>query len=636
MTKPDSLLDAILENSWLIGLTVLGAIFRFAELGSVRLSHDLAWQAWDAARIINGVYPLIGQPSSVFLDNPPLMGYLQAIPLFFWRSPWSIFIFVTLLNSLAVPFLFSAVDQTLGRRVAILSTVLFAFNPWIVHFSRMTWTQGLLPFFLAIIFWCWVPILLKTENKEEKSRSFDIRFLVGWIALAAMLQTYILAFIALAPMGLILLVYWRNVPKRELWMGMAFLALTLLFYTWSVNQNLDQNSSKFFDFVTELGGASETDPEEVDSDQVLNLTDDALVHAMRLITGRDFVGQDVNGPISLDPIPVPIVSQLARWLFSAAFLAGLVVLFTKPITARWLLLIWFFVPIVLMMLLPSSVFVHPHYLLFTLPVGGIITALGLDWAMQQHRSIVWIGGLLLLAIGAQFKASLWQSGQAVSEQPYALGLNGVPLRLAAQAGSNLTDLSPSQVPLRVVSAANDQIVTAMSGRWVDVVEGANQPGLMLAQTGLDTPILSLPDEDGEVFWSMGPTESVMRVIENRVEIESDAGISLIGYSHSQNDEQLTLSTFWRIDVLHDARNEWFVSPFVHGIDGNGQTIINQAPHPVWGYQWRVGDVYISTVEIEMTADFEKLGFGLFDPISQQTFLLKAEDGSIPRYEVDFP
>ena len=28
--------------------------FRFAELGSVRLSHDLAWQAWDAARIVMG------------------------------------------------------------------------------------------------------------------------------------------------------------------------------------------------------------------------------------------------------------------------------------------------------------------------------------------------------------------------------------------------------------------------------------------------------------------------------------------------------------------------------------------------------------------------------------------------------
>ena len=151
------------KQLWLFGLTILGVVFRFAELGTVRVSHDLAWQGWEAARILSGVYPLIGQPSSVFLDNPPLMGYLQAIPLFFYPSPWSIFIFITGLNALAVPILFLTLEKPFGRRVAIIATLLFAINPWIVHFSRMTWTQGLLPFFLCIMLWGWLPVFLDEQ-----------------------------------------------------------------------------------------------------------------------------------------------------------------------------------------------------------------------------------------------------------------------------------------------------------------------------------------------------------------------------------------------------------------------------------------------------------------------------------------
>ncbi|MFK7803597.1 MAG: ArnT family glycosyltransferase, partial [Anaerolineae bacterium] len=265
-----------------VWLTLLGGIFRFASLGSVRLTHDLAWQGWEAARIVNGVYPLIGQPSSVFLDNPPLMGYIQAIPLFLWQSPWSIFIFITLLNTLAIPFIYSAVEQTLGRRIAILSTVLFVINPWIAHFSRFTWTQGLLPFFLAVMFWGWAPSL---RTHIQPKSSFDRAFLAGWVALTAMCMTYVLAFAMLAPVGLLMLIFWKKLPKRELAMGVSVLVLAFAFYGWAVSQNLDQNSGKFFDFLNRAGETEQVDG----SGQILNLTDDALKHALRFVTGRDFV-----------------------------------------------------------------------------------------------------------------------------------------------------------------------------------------------------------------------------------------------------------------------------------------------------------------------------------------------------------
>ena len=105
-----------------------------------------------------------------------------------------------------------------------------------------------------------------------------------------MCMTYVLALAFLAPVGLLMVIFWSWLPKRELIIGLVVLALSLGLYGWAVTQNLDQNSGKFFDFLDRAGGTEQVD----ESGQFLNLTDDAFKHAMRFVTGRDFVGQDVN------------------------------------------------------------------------------------------------------------------------------------------------------------------------------------------------------------------------------------------------------------------------------------------------------------------------------------------------------
>jgi 4-amino-4-deoxy-L-arabinose transferase-like glycosyltransferase len=655
-----------------VWLTLIGAIFRFAELGSVRITHDLAWQGWEAARIVNGVYPLLGQPSSVFLDNPSLMGYIQAIPLFFWRSPWSIFIFITMLNTQAIPFLYSAVDKTLGRRIAILATFLFAINPWIVHFSRMTWTQGLLPFFLAIMFWGWVPVLVRQgrdvrttavrlpENgsanvsplptTDHRIANTEYRFLAGWVAFTAMCMTYVLAFAMFAPVGLLMVIFWKRLPKREFAAGVCILAVTLMFYGWAVAQNLDQNSGKFFSFLDDVGQTEQRD----ESSQLLNLTDDALVHAMRFVTGRDFVVRDVNGATTEGPIPVPIMAQLARWGLTAAFLAGLIHLLLKRNGVTWVLLIWFFVPIGLMMILPSSVFVHPHYLLFTLPAGGIIAAIGLDWGMQKHQFAVWGVIILLLAIGVQFKVSLWQNGQVTQESPFARGLDGLPLSTAAELGAHIRTVyadSTGYEPLRISSKASDQIMSATSGLWLDSMSELAPPDWVMLPNkqrilyidNVSRPFLDVePSAVSKPFdrisiYLFEPEAGLAIKAQEVVEQESEAGFTFLGFSKTVSDEnRLVVQTYWRVDTLHDARNEWFVSPFVHLLNAEGQTVVNVAPHGQWGYRWRVGDVYVSTVTLDRPADAVKLGIGLFDPISGRTFMLNGPDGNVPRFEAGLP
>lgn len=133
---------------------IIGAVFRFMALGDVRHGFDEGYPAYDALRILEGHELLLsGQPSSVFLDNPPLMAYLQLLPLLLWRSIWSVYLFVTALNTLAIGVVFLTTRRLLGENAAYVAAFLFAISPWVVHFSRMPWVQGLLPLLLAVIAW---------------------------------------------------------------------------------------------------------------------------------------------------------------------------------------------------------------------------------------------------------------------------------------------------------------------------------------------------------------------------------------------------------------------------------------------------------------------------------------------------
>ncbi|MFK7804030.1 MAG: hypothetical protein AB8G95_20515, partial [Anaerolineae bacterium] len=345
---------------------------------------------------------------------------------------------------------------------------------------------------------------------------------------------------------------------------------------------------------------------------------------------------------------------------------------------------WFFVPIGLMMILPSSVFVHPHYLLFTLPAGGIIAAVGLDWGMQQHKNLVWIVIVFLFLIGLQFFDSLDRSRSKAQQNPYVYGLDAIPLRTASEVGRQLRhplrSLGVKQYPIRIVSESTDQMISAISATWVDVVGGLDPFEWSIVQSksaliylqpseggfeyagGKFTQDKSrnfiFPDEklriseldeyleqglDGKPKFSryvvhyLLTVDNPLHLVEQQVDLETDAGFGLLGYSINQLDEDsYQIKTYWRVDTLHDARNEWFVSPFVHLINDQGVTVANVAPHGQWGHRWRVGDVYVSTVTLDRPADAVQLGIGLFDPISGQTFLLNGPDGNVPRFEAQLP
>lgn len=616
-------------------LILLTAFFRLADLPLVRHGYDESYQAYLALRLVDGREWLwIGQPSSVFLDNPPLMAYLQAIPLLFWRSPWAVYLFVTLLNTVAVWPLYSVTRKLMGSAAAFLAALLFAINPWVVYYSRLPWTQGLLPFFMVIIAWGLWPTLV--TDKAEPRRLF-----LGLLAAVAMMQTYILAFVIIVPIGVLLLYFHRHLPRWPVWAGVAVLLFSLAFFAWGLSGRSGQNSEKLSRFVGS-GGAG------------LNV--EAWEHAVRLITGWEFNGQDEFSP---EPVPSPWLMIVAHISLSAALVVGMgqaiAALGTDGSQRRLaiILLVWFGVPIVGLTVLPTLV--HAHYLLLSLPAGHLLAAWGLrgGWLRPQLRWLIILG--LILGAG-QFKVNLGRAGQAAAANPSGDGYNGWVLVEADRLGQTIRALTSGQsYPRRIVAETNAPLLSGLAAAYLQTIDNLAYPHFVVLPG--QEPLLYLHYKQPPIPGTLGPHETrfpeqtitladgtqvdfilvtpysqeeALALPSNPVGWTSDAGLTLLGYDVQLVETNLMITTYWRVEQLHPDRAAWYITPYYQLFDDQGQLLVNMSQHGQWGYQWQVGDVYVERVAMEVAPpglwDEATLAIGLYDPIQGHNFFLNGPVG----------
>ena len=182
------------------------------------------------------------------------------------------------------------------QKGAIIATLLFAINPWVVHFSLQPWTQGLLPLFLPMLAWCFWPTLCGRIQPK--------RFLWGFVVLTALTQTYILAFAIVGPLGLICLLYYKRWPRPQVWQGLAIFIASLVLFGIGLFSQAGRNSSKAGSFFAEY---------------FLQFRPDAFQHAIRYVTGLNYTGQDL---INVTPREPQLLLQLAHWVLLAVLIFG--------------------------------------------------------------------------------------------------------------------------------------------------------------------------------------------------------------------------------------------------------------------------------------------------------------------------
>lgn len=129
------------------------ALFRVTNLDLIEFKADEAINFFLASRPLFGhPFPPGGTVSSIGILNPPLFNYLLFPFVLISTDPRIVSFFIGLINSLAIGLLFLLVKRYYGLSIALITSLLFAFSPWAILFSRKIWAQDIIvPFFILLL-----------------------------------------------------------------------------------------------------------------------------------------------------------------------------------------------------------------------------------------------------------------------------------------------------------------------------------------------------------------------------------------------------------------------------------------------------------------------------------------------------
>src|SRR3989344_7422152 len=137
-----------------IDLTILeGDMFRDFEIADTILEGNIR-------------YVGIGPLDQLYHQQSfgPLMYYLVALVLWLFKSPISVAVFVAIFNSIAVLLTFVFCKAYFNERIALITSFLYAVNPWSIYLSHSHWNPNYLPFFSIIFFYFIFGFFLKDKK----------------------------------------------------------------------------------------------------------------------------------------------------------------------------------------------------------------------------------------------------------------------------------------------------------------------------------------------------------------------------------------------------------------------------------------------------------------------------------------
>lgn len=158
----------LLKNNifWLVIIILLSSVFRVFFLDLIEFKSDEATTVNQIIQFFNSPHLIErGLISGTGVYNFPLFNYLM-IPISLWsREPIILSGVIAVVNSLLVGVFFLFVRRYYNLMTAVFASLLLAFSPWGVIFSRKIWAQDLI-FLLYIPFlWLLHELILKKNPK---------------------------------------------------------------------------------------------------------------------------------------------------------------------------------------------------------------------------------------------------------------------------------------------------------------------------------------------------------------------------------------------------------------------------------------------------------------------------------------
>lgn len=621
---PKSLTRATLTA--LILITLAALLLRLYALDAVRFNIDHAYPIWQALRTLHyGEWPLVGQATSVLFANPALTGYLYLPPLMLWPSPLAVYGWVVALNTLAIPFTFHTARALLKRdALALIAATLMAFNPWVIEYSRTTWVQSLMPFFVTLITALIVPLWLGTAQRR------GVRTLAALVTATLFTQTYLLAFWVVIPMGLLSLIFWRRMAWRWVAAGVLLFTLASAAYGLTLLQNPNANLNRTSEFAAKPA----------------SLSGEALSHALRLVTGDGYtLARSATRPDAATRQPLEWGAHLAlttALIIGGVFAARAWVSRAPMRDSALIVLVWWALPVLAMSYTSNPV--HPFYQLPGLPMGAILVAWGLAPLTQARAGRVAVAGALIVWAGLM-GVNFIRSTDENLHTPAAEGLAALPLRDGLRVGAAIREGLPPQGI--VYANVNEWILNGLAGRLFTVIGGVQSARLTIIPYSGGLYIQAVPPARNGLGlyhsqpYAEYPLADATRVLVRRFKagrvlldartriltVTADNGLTLIGYQRrTLENGQHELVTFWRVDSVTAETGQAFYGAFAHVFDDSGTRVAVADGVPVSGLLWNQGDVFVQRMRYDAPPQ-HSLAVGQYDINGQRNALFTLADGT---------
>lgn len=643
--------DTQLTRVLLLGIMLIASWLRLHYLFQIEHNLDHAYPVWQALRTLSdGQFPLVGQLTSVLFANPPLTGYLYIPIIAVTQSLTAVYLFVIALNIAGVYFTYRAGTALLGTKVGLIAAALIAVNPWVIEYSRYAWPPVLLSCFVPLVLWLFVPIWQGVAKYPLR------RGILASLALGIICQTTLLAYLILPAVGLLTLLFIRHIPIRVLIVGIVIFVATQAPFVIGLIQTRTEVEARVNNFA--------------DKSSASYFRDDALRHALRLVSGEDYeLARGTDAP-QADHIQR---HSITRWLVSGVSIllaSGVVISVLALIRPAYchhppdvttdhtrasalIVLIWFFVPIAMMSY--NATFVHPYYQLVGLPAGMIFVGWAVVYLIKPYTPIR-LGIVTLLFIPFAILMGL-NSARFYQETQATAGthdLGALPLDWGMELGERIRKHLPEN---GIVFADVDEwTLNSLALKSFRLIRDNRAPDVtLIPQTGglyivayppdSDTSFvpdyakrvdsLSLPD--GWVITIDKYTPNLLASLQfDKPKIQGEKWLSLLDTGIQQTGKTVTLRSTWLVENLSpDIVNHTF-APFIHVYDESEERVQIVDGRPIAGTQFSEDDLHIHQMQFTLENDVSayRLELGQYDGLANLNLILITADGEyLPTVEV---
>lgn len=563
------------ESLLVWGMFALALVVRLRDLLLIEHNVDHAYYIGQALRTLyEGYLPIIGQATSLQFPNSAFLGYLYLPWMALTHHVLSAYVFVIALNSLGAVFMYRSA-RWVGLPVvgALAAAVLYTFNPWLIEYTRSTWSYSIMPFLLTLLFYS-VCLMISTQGRRQ-----HVAVVVGAVATALITLVTLTGYLILPTLFVSGLVLWRDLPWRKIVLASPVVILPSFVFVGAVLADWHDMSGRASAFLA--------------ASEAAHLRSEPILHALRLVSGADYELQRGQEAPTQDVEQRTILTGIFHAVFILLVGVGLIRLPHRTPYAR-LIVIWALVPVALMSY--NSALIHPFYLMLTIPSMSLIAASGIA-ALGKHRNASWIVIGLLVAWAMLSVTNSARYYQETAATPGRHGLTALPLGEWLRLGSALTSLRTSEWVLADVEAwilHSPAGTTFPSLQYLD-----NQRRIVVPPQGVlhvRSGELTEPLRSEEVLWQQrlvdGTVLTIARLSASLPDTATavphiiEGNVALVGYDLRVLGGRVALDVYWRV---HEMPQD--VSPLyslaVH-VFRDGERVAMADGLPVETYLWERG------------------------------------------------